>query len=88
MPATYSRNERLEAPLEEDLMKLALLGLIALGAVSLALPASAMPVAPLATSSASSDLVLVRHGGHGHHFGWHHGHGHHYGFVRGRHHGW
>jgi hypothetical protein len=69
-------------------MKLALIGLIALVAVSLSLPASAMPITALVTSNASSDLVLVRHGGHGHHYGWHHGRGHHYGWYRGRHRGW
>jgi hypothetical protein len=69
-------------------MKFALIGLIALGAASLSVPSSAMPIAPLATSNASSDLVLVRHGGHGRHYGWHHGRGHHYGWYRGRHRGW
>jgi hypothetical protein len=67
-------------------MRFALFALIVLCAASL--PASAMPIAPPAISSASNDFVMVRHGGHGHHYGWHHGHGHHYGWYRGHHHGW
>jgi hypothetical protein len=69
-------------------MRFALFALIALCAACVGLPASAMPIAPLATSTAPGDLVLVRHGGHGHHYGWHHGRGHHYGWYRGHHHGW
>jgi hypothetical protein len=68
--------------LEEDIMKLALIGVTVICVVSASLPASAMPIAPLATSSAPADVILVH--GHGHHYGWHHGHGHHYGW----HHGW
>jgi hypothetical protein len=69
-------------------MKLAVFGVIAICAVTLSLPVSAMPIAPLATSQASAEFVLVRHGGHGHHYSWHHGRGHHYGTYRGHHRGW
>jgi hypothetical protein len=82
------RSALIPPTLEEDPMKLTLIGAIALCAACVSLPASAMPIAPRATSSASNDVVPVRHGGHGHHYGWHHGRGHHYGWYRGHHHGW
>ncbi len=69
-------------------MKSGLIGLVALCAILMSWPASAMPISPLTTSSTPADLVQVRHGGHGHHYGWSHSRGHHYGFYRGHHRGW
>jgi len=57
-----------------------------------ALPASALPFGspPPAVTQAGDDVILVKHGNRGHHYGWHRGRGHHYGWYRGRghHYGW
>ena len=56
------------------------------------LPAAAITAAPpvsITTQiSGDNDVVLVRRGGHGRHFGWTHSRGRHLGFARGRHRGW
>ena len=55
------------------------------------LPVTAMPLAPMTpaiTAQVDNDIIMVRHGGRGHHFGWTRSHGRHLGFVRGRHRGW
>ena len=52
---------------------------------------AAMPLAPLTATVASpsnGDLIVVKHGGRGHHYGWTKSRGLHLGFVRGRHLGW
>jgi hypothetical protein len=55
------------------------------------LPVVAMPsvaTAPSLTSPADQDVVLVKLGGRGHHYGWTRSRGRHLGFIRGRHRGW
>jgi hypothetical protein len=47
-----------------------------------------MPVNKLQEVGPGANLVLIKGGGHGHHYGWGRGRGHHYGWSRGRHHGW
>ena len=54
-------------------------------------PVVAMPMAataPSMTSHADKDVILIKHGGRGHHYGWTHSRGRHLGFIRGRHRGW
>jgi hypothetical protein len=50
----------------------------------------AMPSAPItpAITQVNKDIITVRRGGHGHHYGWTHSRGLHLGFARGRHRGW
>ena len=55
------------------------------------LPVAALPLAPTASSTTShtdTDVILIKHGGRGHHYGWTHSRGRHLGFIRGRHRGW
>ena len=54
-------------------------------------PVIAMPMASMApsmTSHSDKDVILVKRGGRGHHYGWTHSRGRHLGFIRGRHRGW
>jgi hypothetical protein len=54
-------------------------------------PVIAMPLVPMTpavTSHFDEDVILVKRGGRGHHYGWTKSHGRHLGFVRGRHRGW
>jgi hypothetical protein len=54
-------------------------------------PIAAMPLLPLSptvTSQLHDDVITVKHGGRGHHYGWTKSRGLHLGFVRGRHRGW
>ena len=54
------------------------------------LSAAAMPLAPItpALTQVNNDIIVVRRGGRGHHYGWNRSHGLHLGFARGRHLGW
>ena len=71
-------------------------GLILVGAAVCALavmpmlPAAAMLLAPLTptVTHADSNTILVRYGGHGHHYGWGHGRGRYYDWSRGHHRRW
>jgi hypothetical protein len=65
----------------EDKMKKVSIGLAAIVCLFMAAPASAMP---MTHASSSSDIVLVRGGGHG----FHGFRGHHRGWFVGRHRGW
>jgi hypothetical protein len=53
-------------------------------------PVAAMPFAPMAPAitQLDTDVIVVRRGGRGHHYGWAHSRGRHLGFTRGRHRGW
>ena len=54
-------------------------------------PVAAMPLAPMTpaiTSQVDNDVIMVRRGGRGHHYGWTRSRGRHLGFIRGRHRGW
>jgi len=68
------------------------IALVACAFTALALaPVAAMPLALITatvTSPSQGDLIVVKHGGRGHHYGWFHSRGLHLGFVRGRHRGW
>lgn len=59
-------------------------------AVMPTLPTTAMPFAPLtpAVTQADENVMLVKRGGRGHHYGWSRSRGRHLGFTRGRHRGW
>jgi hypothetical protein len=54
------------------------------------LPVAAMPLAPMtpAITQVDNDVIMVRRGGRGHHYGWTRSRGRHLGFTRGRHRGW
>jgi hypothetical protein len=68
-----------------------LIALLASAFTALAMaPVAAVPLAPLTASVTSSqnELIVVKHGGRGHHYGWTKSRGLHLGFVRGRHLGW
>jgi hypothetical protein len=70
--------------------------LIVIGAAACALtlsvlPIDALPLAPITsaiTRQADSDVIMVKRGGRGHHYGWTMSRGRHLGFTRGRHRGW
>lgn len=70
--------------------RLMLIGLaVCAFAVVPTLPATAMHLAPLipAVTQADDNVILVKRGGRGHHYGWTRGRGHHRGFTHGRHRG-
>jgi hypothetical protein len=46
------------------------------------------PITPAITSQVDNDIMMVKHGGRGHHYGWTRSRGRHLGFIRGRHRGW
>jgi hypothetical protein len=49
---------------------------------------SLAPMAPAITSQMDNDIITVKRGGRGHHYGWTRSRGRHLGFIRGRHRGW
>jgi hypothetical protein len=54
-------------------------------------PVAAMSLAPMTpaiTAQVNNDIIMVRRGGRGHHYGWTQSRGRHLGFTRGRHRGW
>ena len=78
---------------KEFLMKRLMLIGVAAGAFAALsiLSVVAMPLAPMVpsmTSDTDNDVILVKRGGRGHHYGWTHSRGRHLGFIRGRHRGW
>jgi hypothetical protein len=54
------------------------------------LPIAAMPLAAMtpAITQIDNDVIMIRRGGRGHHYGWTRSRGRHLGFTRGRHRGW